>query len=195
MIKLFQKLHLFISFISTRLIKYDFYSFGKKSIIKIPFKINGSRFISIGNDVIIAPGTWIAAKSSSSASKESILVVGDGCTIGHFNHIYALNSVVLEEKVLTADKVYISDNLHEYENINLPILEQPLKKLNPVRIGKGAWIGENVCIIGANVGRNSVIGSNSVVTSDIPDFSIAVGAPARVIKRFDHETNSWVKVV
>jgi acetyltransferase-like isoleucine patch superfamily enzyme len=62
-----------------------------------------------------------------------------------------------------------------------------------VRIGSGAWLGENVCVIGANVGRNSVVGANSVVMSDIPDFCVAVGAPARVIRRFDASLGKWVK--
>jgi acetyltransferase-like isoleucine patch superfamily enzyme len=61
-----------------------------------------------------------------------------------------------------------------------------------VIIGSGSWIGENVCIIGASVGRNSVIGCNSVVTKDIDDYCIAVGSPARVIKRFDFNTRQWI---
>lgn len=61
-------------------------------------------------------------------------------------------------------------------------------------IGNVAWIGENVCIIGASVGKNSVIGANSVVTRDIPDFCVAVGSPARVIKKFDFSDECWKSI-
>lgn len=59
-------------------------------------------------------------------------------------------------------------------------------------IGEGSWIGENVCVIGASVGRHCVIGANAVVTKDIPDYSVAVGAPARVIKKYNFNRGAWV---
>ena len=92
-----------------------------------------------------------------------------------------------------ADKVYLSDNLHSYLNIDLPVIDQQIQQTNPVLIGDGAWIGENVCVIGASVGRNSVIGANSVVTKDIPDYCIAVGSPAIIIKRYNADTKQWCK--
>ena len=92
---------------------------------------------------------------------------------------------------MTADKVYISDNLHNYEDINAPVHSQAIKQLNPVIIGEVSWLGENVCIIGASVGKQSVIGANSVVTKDIPDYCVAVGAPAYIIKRYNFETKQW----
>lgn len=88
--------------------------------------------------------------------------------------------------------MYISDNLHGFNDINTPIKDQPLCQLKEVTIGSGSWIGENVCIIGASVGKNSVVGANSVVTHDIPDYCVAVGAPAKIIKRFDSEKQKWV---
>lgn len=75
----------------------------------------------------------------------------------------------------------------------MPIIKQEIIQLSPIKINSGAWIGENVCIIGANIGKNSVIGSNSVVTKDIPDFCIAVGSPAKVIKRYSFEKQEWLK--
>ena len=59
-------------------------------------------------------------------------------------------------------------------------------------IGDDSWIGENVCIIGASIGRHCVIGANAVVTKEIPDYCVAVGNPARVIKRYDFEQKDWV---
>src|SRR5690606_32270085 len=106
---------------------------------------------------------------------------------GNFSHLYATGLVDIGNNVLIADKVYISDNLHSYEDVNIPIWKQPIKQLREVRIGNNSWIGENVCIIGANVGNHCVIGANSVVTKDIPDYCIAVGTPAKIIKRYCFE--------
>ena len=121
------------------------------------------------------------------------LIFEDGCTIGHFNHIYATKSIIIRKNVLTADKVYISDNLHGYEDIDTPIVRQPILQNGTVEIGEGSWLGENVCVLGVKIGKHCVIGSNSVVTKDIPDYSVAIGIPARVIKRFDIESNLWRK--
>ena len=61
-------------------------------------------------------------------------------------------------------------------------------------IGEGSWLGEHVCVIGASIGKHCVIGANAVVVHDIPDYSVAVGAPARVIKKFNEDSNSWVMI-
>lgn len=95
---------------------------------------------------------------------------------------------------MIAERVYISDNLHGYENIDIPIIKQAIIQKRPIRIGEGSWLGENVCVIGASVGKHCVIGANSVVTHDIPDYCVAVGAPARVIKRYSFEKGEWESV-
>jgi len=157
-----------------------------------PFKMDGIGNMKIGDNVYVGYKTWLAAVSNN---KEScMLSIGSGTRIGSFNHIFCQKSILIGKSVLTADKVYISDNMHEFYNPNTPIIEQSIKSLNPVVIGDGCWIGENVCIIGALVGRNSVIGANSVVINDIPDFSVAVGAPAKVIKRYNFDKNKWERV-
>jgi len=84
--------------------------------------------------------------------------------------------------------------LHEYKDITIPIKEQPIINAGKVIIGEHSWIGENVCIIGAKIGKHCVIGANSVVTKDIPDYSVAVGVPAKVIKKYSFEKNEWEKV-
>lgn len=153
-------------------------------------RIDGRQNIYIGHRVVIQKLTWLAAEPLT-ASDSCRLQIKDGAIIGNMNHIYATRSVVIEEDVLTADKVYISDCAHSYQDISKPIWRQPINQLSDVVIGRGAWLGENVCIIGAKVGRGSVIGANSVVTQDIPDFCVAVGAPARVVKRYNMETKQW----
>lgn len=165
--------------------------FGWKSILNKPLRIDGGGGIFVGNNVVVEYKTWLAAMSLT--GYDASLIIEDGCRIGNFNHIYSTRSIILHKNVLTADKVYISDNLHGYEDVHMAITNQPVKQIATVEIGEGAWIGENVCIIGASIGKHCVIGANSVVTHDIPDFSVAVGVPARVIKRYDHKHKKWMK--
>lgn len=169
-----------------------FKKIGKKSRVLFPLNINGIQNISIGNNVSVAYKTWLAAVPHTGTEKCE-LIIGNGTCIGNFNHIYATNSIIIGENVLTADKVYISDNLHGYENINIPIIHQSIKQIGTVVIGDGTWIGENVCVIGVKIGKNCVIGANCVVTKDIPDYCVVVGSPSYIIKRFCQETNKWKK--
>jgi acetyltransferase-like isoleucine patch superfamily enzyme len=95
--------------------------------------------------------------------------------------------------VLIADRVYISDNLHGYEDVTKPMLAQPLVH-RPVEIQDEVWLGENVCVLpGVTIGRHSVIGSNSVVTKDVPPHSVAAGVPARVLRTYDPRTAQWIR--
>ncbi|GAA3982714.1 acyltransferase [Pedobacter ginsengiterrae] len=172
--------------------KTKFKKFGVNSSILFPLNINGLKNISIGNSVCIDNKVWLAAVAHT-GSEQCELIIGDGTCIGNFNHIYATRSIILGRNVLTADKVYISDNLHGYEDITMPILKQPIKQIGAVEIGDGTWLGENVCVIGAKIGKNCVIGANSVVTKDIPDYCVAVGAPAKIIKEYCFDRKEWIK--
>jgi acetyltransferase-like isoleucine patch superfamily enzyme len=172
------------------LFKYKFASFGTNSKIVYPLKIEGHKNIQIGNYVRIGYKTWISALPLTSEPKVS-LVIGDNACIGNFNHIICTKSIQIGNKVLTADKVYISDNVHEYSDINTAILDQGIRQIDGVKIGDGTWIGENACIIGVKIGKNCVIGANAVVTKDIPDYSVAVGVPAKVIKRYNFSLKNW----
>jgi acetyltransferase-like isoleucine patch superfamily enzyme len=166
---------------------------GKKVRIYSPLKIDGLENISIGDNVIIEYKTWLAAVPYT-GSNECCLEICEGSNIGHFNHIYCTKSIKIGKNVLTADKVYISDNLHGYTDITIPILKQSIIQKRGVEIGDGSWLGENVCVLGAKIGKNCVIGANSVVTHDIPDYCVAVGSPARVIKQYDQERKVWAKI-
>lgn len=162
-----------------------------RSVVVSPLSIDGKNNIYLGN-AYIGYKTWLAAVPISKGNTCS-LIIGDGCKIGHFNHIYSTGNIIIENDVLTADKVYISDNLHAYLDVDTPIHRQKIVQKNKVVIGEGSWLGENVCVIGASVGKHCVIGANSVVTKDIPDYCVAVGAPARVIKYYDTKSKQWVK--
>jgi acetyltransferase-like isoleucine patch superfamily enzyme len=155
-------------------------------------KLSGNKRIFIGKNVYIQKNTWLAAEPVTNKNNCS-LIIGNDTYIGHNCHIYASEKIEIGNKVLFADKVYVSDNQHGYKNILLPIIDQPIEQLAHVFIKDGAWIGENACIIGASVGKNSVVGANAVVIKDVPDYCVAVGAPAKIIKRYNFELNIWSK--
>jgi acetyltransferase-like isoleucine patch superfamily enzyme len=169
--------------------KRNFCYFGEKSTFVFPFKVGGSKNIEIFSNVHISEGAWLL--SYDLLNCQSRIKIKRGSYIGRYFHLVAVNEIEIGENVLIADKVYISDNVHGYEDIASPIIRQKIISKGNVRIGDDSWIGENVCIIGASVGKHSVIGANSVVTRNIPDFCVAVGAPAKVIKKFNFNTNKW----
>ena len=178
----------FWTVISMIIYKPLFGKMGFKSVIIKPLKINNSKRIFVESNVVVNDLAWLMA-----INKESVLSIAKGTRIGHFAHIVCLNKILIKDNVLIADKVFISDNAHGFEDIENPIKSQPLKFVGEVEIGENSWIGENVCILGCKIGRNSVIGANSVVTSDIASYCVAVGAPARVIKRYDFDESIWKK--
>jgi len=153
-------------------------------------KLEGAGNIYIGDKVYINNGGWLACLPLT-GDQQCRLSIGNGTYIGRFCHIYATSGITIGTKVLMADKVYISDNMHGYKDPAIPVIDQPVEQLNKVVIGDGAWLGENVCIAGASVGKQSVIGANSVVTRDIPDYAVAAGAPAIIIRRYNFDTKEW----
>ena len=165
---------------------------GRGSVIFNSFRLDGEQNIAIGDKVLIQRNAWLYCVGIN--NEKATLSIGNGCTFGYNNHITSVREVIIGNSVLTANNVYISDNLHDYEDVNRPVIDQPVKFKGPVSIGDGCWIGENVCVIGAKIGRNCVIGANAVVNSDIPDYSVAVGIPARVIKTFDHGRMEWINI-
>lgn len=169
-----------------------FRSLGRSAFLFAPHRIDGHAGISMGAGSTLQRGGWLYCVSIDSQAAR--LSIGRHCEFGYNNHITCVRSVTIGDHVLTANNVYIADNLHGYEDVTRPVIQQPVRFKQAVVIGDGSWIGENVCIIGASVGRNSVIGANAVVTRDIPDFCVAVGSPAKVIRRFDTARGEWISV-
>lgn len=186
--KLIRRLRLLLF---TQIAKIFIKDIGQSARIGRLTNISGGENIHIRANSLVWDYTWLGAVSPDNTGVT--LIIGEKTTIGRFNHIYATKRVEFGKNVLTADKVYIADNSHDYEDINVPVKKQSIKQLNEVYIGDGAWIGENVCIIGASIGKNCVIGANSVVLNNIPDYSVAAGVPAKIIKQYDFDSKSWVK--
>ncbi len=171
----------------------SFKHFGSKCSVYRPDIIEGEQYISLDDNVSIGTGCWLLCIATV-GSREPNLTIGKGTVIGRFAHIVSSENVFIGEKVLIADNVYISDNLHSFDDIDKLVIEQPVVSAGCVKIDDNVWIGEGVSIIGASIGRNSVVGANSVVTHDIPSYSVAVGSPARVVKQYNFEAKQWEKV-
>lgn len=171
--------------------KRRFFHIGSGSILFKPMQLDNTKAISIADGVFIAEGAWLMGSNDSAIRT---LRISEGTVIGHYSHIVGLFNVCIEKNVLMADRIFISDCTHEYEMIDSPIGKQPIKAIKPVTIGEGSWLGENVCVCGANVGKHCVIAANSVVTKDIPDYCVAAGSPARIVKTYNFLTKKWEKV-
>lgn len=179
----------YLSVLLYRLISPAFGAFGRGVRIVWPLRIFGCQFISLSERVTLHSGAYIAVLTD--IERDPQLKIGSGATIGNHAHIVATRCIEIGADVLVADRVYIADNRHGYEDPGKPVIQQALVQLAEVHIGPGTWIGENACIIGCSIGRNCVIGANSVVIRNVPDHCIAVGAPAVIVKRYCRQTGSW----
>jgi acetyltransferase-like isoleucine patch superfamily enzyme len=160
-----------------------FAGFGQRSVLQPPVRLGGVGRIRIGHDVYVGAGSWLQVLDGAGA--EVALTIGDGTSIVGACVISAARSVRLGRDVLLARNVYISDHQHAFEDTTRPVLAQGVTRVAAVEIGDGAWLGENVVVgPGVTIGRGAVIGANAVVLESVPDHSVAVGVPARVVRRF-----------
>lgn len=114
------------------------------------------------------------------------IIIGKNCSFGAYNHITAIDKIVIGDGCLTGKWVTISDNNHgttDYEDLQKEPLERNLHSKGPVIIGRNVWIGDKVTILsGVEIGDGVVIAANSVVTKSIPSYSVVAGIPAKIIK-------------
>jgi len=150
--------------------------------------ISGKSHIYIGEHTIIKEYARIEAiRNYDGTVYRPLLVFGDRVNIEQGVHITCSESLKIGENTTISSYVYISDTSHDCTVPNGSILDHGLIT-KPVIIGKGVFIGTGVKILpGVSIGNYSIIGANAVVTHNIPDYSIAVGIPARVIKKFNLE--------
>jgi acetyltransferase-like isoleucine patch superfamily enzyme len=149
----------------------------------------------IGKGVIIQKDCWLNI-AHQRAETGPMIVIGEGSNIGRRCTISAANSIVIGHSVLIAPNVFIADTHHEYRDISIPIMHQGITtNEDQVAIGDETWIGINAVIMGnVRIGKHCVIGANSVVNRAIPDYCVAVGNPARVVKIYDAVGRQWVSV-
>jgi lipopolysaccharide O-acetyltransferase len=166
-----------------------FASFGARSVLETPIRISGERRISIGSDVYVGAGSWLQVLEGDD---DGVAInIGSGTGIAGGCVLSSASSIRIGSHVLMARGVYIADHSHAFGDTSRPVLAQGITGVAAVEIGDGAWLGENVVIgPGVRVGRGAVVGANSVVLADVPDFAVAVGAPARVVRQLGDAENA-----
>jgi acetyltransferase-like isoleucine patch superfamily enzyme len=166
----------------TVVIRRSFAAWGSRSVAVPPFRPIGERAITVGARVCFGAGCWLNAIGG-------VIAIGDGCSFSGDCTISAAESVTIGREVLVARGVHIGDHDHAFADPSRPVAQQGVANVAPVTIGDGAWIGHGAAILaGVRVGAGAVIAAGAVVTRDVPAYSLAVGAPARV-------TKSWAPAV
>lgn len=177
---------------------YPFARFGKGVSIHYSCDVRRSAAnrIAVGNSVYMAPQTWLNIPEPSIATQPAI-VIEDGCKIGRRCMISAKNLVRLDQDVLLGPTVLITDHSHRFSDPNAPVHEQGLTTGGTVRIERNCWVGYGAVVVCTSgdlvIGRNSVVGANTVVTTNVPPFSVVVGSPAKIVRRYDPRLKEWVK--
>lgn len=159
-------------------------------------RIRGKSRIYIGDHVTILNGARLEALAEwggvNSSRMNGKLVIGDGTSIEQCCHLIAADELLIGKDCVLSAFVYISDCFHPYEPQE-NIMEQELV-IRRTKVGRHCFIGIGSCIMpGVTVGDFCVIGANSVVTKDIPSYSMAAGVPAKVIKHYDQASGQWVR--
>ncbi len=151
--------------------------------------------VTIGDKCDIAQNAVFAPLASCNGQKyASTIKIGNGVHIGAFDRIASMQDVTIEDDVLFAAFVHITDHSHEYRDVSLPVTIQGVFSKGPVRICRGAWLAFGCHILsGVTVGENSVVAANSVVTKDVPPYTVVAGNPARIISKYDFEKKEWVR--
>jgi len=120
------------------------------------------------------------------------VIIGDHSRIGLGNVL--IGPLSIGNQVILAQNIVVSGLNHSYADVHVPIRLQKVTTA-PIIIGDETWIGANAVITaGVNIGKHCVVAAGSVVTKSIPDYSVAAGNPARVIKKYDPEQMGWIKI-
>lgn len=177
--------------ISTFLCKKQLGSVGTGTRIRPHFLLKGDCLnnVKISNNCYIDSYNIIECNARLNKDGKQVipeLMIGNGCNLGEYNHITAANRIVIGNNLLTGRFVLITDNSHgnfNIEDLSKHPSQRPLSSKGEVIIGNNVWMGDKVSILpGVHIGDGCIIGSNSVVTHDVPAYSMAVGNPAKVIK-------------
>lgn len=155
-----------------------------------PECIHLGKNVGIGGNTYLGPVTRYAGISYNPK-----IIIGEGTWVGKNCSIAAVDKVEIGKHVLFAGHVHITDHSHGYEDINVPITPQPLISKGPVIIEDDCWLGFSCEILsGVHIGKHCIVAARAVVTKDAPPYSIVAGNPARIVKRYNHETKQWERI-
>lgn len=163
--------------------------------ISLNVSIHNVKYIEMGKDINIAYGTRIETIDKwGTKSYNPQIIIGNGVNIEQGCHITCANCIIIEKGVSLLPYCMITDISHNYEKISIPPNKQSITVKKTI-IKEQSSIGYGACIMpGVTVGRHSIIGANSVVVRDVPDYCVAVGVPAKIIKKYDTKLKKWVLV-
>lgn len=164
-----------------------FARFGEGSLIAFPWvTLYNEHYIEIGADTMIGPYCAVSAgmMPGQECVTSPVVRIGDRCLIGRGSGIVGHLAIDIGNDVWTGHHVYITDQNHGYEDVSRPISRQTQPE-EAVTIGEGSWLGTGTVVLpGSSIGKHVAVGANSVVTGALPDYCVAVGAPARVIRQY-----------
>lgn len=153
-------------------------------------RIQNPTSVSFGNQVSIDHDAEFYPLGGGYPSKISI---GNHVHIGAYNRFASKYEVKIEDNVLFAAYVHITDHSHEFRDIGIPVINQGTYEKGSVLIGEGSWIGFRANILsGVTIGKHCVVAAGAVVTKSVPDYCVVAGCPARVIKKYDFQKKEWV---
>lgn len=189
---LHRKFQRLVGILNTLLVKTEIARIGKGSrYLPGSFVVEG-KYIKIGRNTIVNKHVSITAQNVKGITDDSvqcIVVIGDNCGIGPYSQITGIKRIQIGNGVQTGSSILITDNAHgeaNYEQLKLRPNLRPLVSKGEVVIGNNVWIGAKTTILpGVHIGDGVIIGANSVVTKDIPPYSIVVGNPAHIIKQLE----------
>ena len=162
----------------------SFFRFGSRSTLCLPIRLGGADRVEIGDRVYVGAGCWIESLADDDFTGVPVISIGSGTSFSGYCTVTAVSRVSIGKNVLIARHVHISDHFHAFHDPVVPVKEQGVDRIADVVVKEGAWIGHGVVICpGVTIGRNAVIGANSVVREDVPDHCVAAGVPARILRR------------
>jgi acetyltransferase-like isoleucine patch superfamily enzyme len=158
-------------------------------------ELHGMKNIRIGKRTSFNDGLYLTAWDNFDGCEYSpVIVIGNECSFGPFNHITSINKILIGDNFLSGKWVTITDNSHgttNYDDLKNKPTKRTLVSKGPVVIGKNVWVGDKVTILpGVTIGDGAVIAANSVVTKDVSAYSVVAGNPAKVVKKNDIN-NEW----
>ncbi|MVM39569.1 acyltransferase [Spirosoma sp. HMF3257] len=167
---------------------------GTDSYLSIPYvSVTGGSYIELGERSTIGKMAWLSAINSYKDQHFTPCIkIGADVTIGNYFCLTAIDNVSIANGCLISEHVYISDHGHGTDPNGGPPVSQPLYSKGSVYIGENTFLGYRVSILpGVHLGRNCVVGAHSVVTHSFPDYCVVAGVPARLLKQYNPQTQTW----